>query len=648
MRIESALVVGALLAAGVFQAPKVDPRPPVAPTKETPPGTAAVMTAADVEAFVDGLVPLQIEREDIGGMVIAVVKDGAPLFAKGYGYADVAKKAPVTPDTLFRPGSISKLFTWTAVMQLVEQGKLDLDRDVNQYIDFNIPARFGKPLTLRHVMTHTPGFEEAIKDLFVPAVSDVPPLRDYLLAHLPTQIYPPGTMPAYSNYATALAGYIVQRASGKPFDDYVEEFIFKPLGMMHTSFRQPLPDSMQPLMSKGYLRASQGAKDYEYVAAFPAGSSAVSANDIMRFMLAHLQDGEYEGARILKPETARLMHSRQFGMHPDMNGMALGFYEESRNGHRIIGHGGDTIYFHSDLHLIADQRVGVYLSYNSVGKGETNPRGALWQKFLDRYFPYTPPAPPAPSSANDDARAAAGYYVASRRVETGFLAFMNGLQQARVYVNDDGTISSTFARGLNGEPLRFRAVAPMVFQDVDGQERLVFTRDGEGPLTIVLPFPAIVLQRTSGIRGAMFNMVLVGFSLSVIVLTLVLWPVGGLARWHYRKPFEITPAHRRLRRLVRLVCLFDVAAVMVIAYLATKAATPGAFSTHLDPSMRVFQLFAFLGAIGSIAAVIHASRTLRSNAWWWTKVHECALAIACVAFAWFLVYWHMLTPGLRY
>jgi hypothetical protein len=157
-----------------------------------------------------------------------------------------------------------------------------------------------------------------------------------------------------------------------------------------------------------------------------------------------------------------------------------------------------------------------------------------------------------------------------------------------------------------------------------------------------------VLQRTSGIRGALFNMVLVGFSLSVIVLTLVLWPVGGLARWHYRKPFEITPAHRRLRRIVRIVCLLDIAAVMVVAYLATKAATPGAFSTHLDPSMRLFQLFAFLGAIGSVAALIHAWRTLRSNAWWWTKVHECVLAIACLAFAWFVVYWHMLTPTLRY
>ena len=125
------------------------------------------MTAADVESFLDGIVPLQLKQKDIAGATIAVVKDGKLLFAKGYGYADVQNKKPVSAqETLFRPGSISKLFTWTAIMQLYEQGKLDLDRDINEYLDFKIPDAFGKPITLKNVMTHTPGFEEQIKDLF--------------------------------------------------------------------------------------------------------------------------------------------------------------------------------------------------------------------------------------------------------------------------------------------------------------------------------------------------------------------------------------------------------------------------------------------------------------------------------------------------
>src|SRR5688572_24051006 len=215
------------------------------------------MTAADVETFLDGMVPLQLALSDIAGATVSVVKDGKLLFAKGYGFADVQKKQKVSPqDTLFRPGSISKLFTWTAVMQLFEQGKLDLDRDVNEYLDYKIPDAFGKPITLKHILTHTPGFEEQIKDLFL-TDSTKPNLGQYLKTHIPGRIYPPGTVPAYSNYATAVAGYIVERVSGRPFDEYVAENILKPLNMTRSTFTQPLPADLAPLMSNGYRLRSE-------------------------------------------------------------------------------------------------------------------------------------------------------------------------------------------------------------------------------------------------------------------------------------------------------------------------------------------------------------------------------------------------------
>src|SRR5690348_5948379 len=184
------------------QAPKPVPQKAEAKPESVPanPTTAHEMTADDVSAFLDGIMPQQLERENIAGAVISIVKDGKILFAKGYGYSDVKRKTPVSPDnTLFRPGSISKLFTWTSVMQLVEQGKLDLDRDVNDYLDFKIPATYPKPITLRNIMTHTPGFEEAVQELFVADAKDLTPLGAYLKEHLPARIYPPGTTPAYSN-----------------------------------------------------------------------------------------------------------------------------------------------------------------------------------------------------------------------------------------------------------------------------------------------------------------------------------------------------------------------------------------------------------------------------------------------------------------
>jgi len=239
------------------------PNIPVAQKPEPAPSTAHPMTESDVEAFLDGLVPLQLERDDIAGVAIAVVKDGKVLFAKGYGYSDVKKKTPVSVEnTLFRPGSISKLFTWTAVMQLVEQGKLDLDRDVNDYLDFKIPPTYPQPITLRNIMTHTAGFGETAKDLFVPDAKDLTPLHPYLVHHMPKRIFPPGTTPAYSNYATTMAGYIVERVSGKPFNDYINENILKPLGMEHTTFAQPLPPELRSLMSNGYQLASSPAGSF--------------------------------------------------------------------------------------------------------------------------------------------------------------------------------------------------------------------------------------------------------------------------------------------------------------------------------------------------------------------------------------------------
>ncbi len=429
--ISLALQFAMLASVAMAQQPKVTPVPPTpqAPTagesKMTEPPHE--LTADDVHAFLDGFVPMQLEREDIAGAVVLVVKDGAILFAKGYGYSDVEKKTPVTVDaTLFRPGSVSKLFTWTAVMQLVEQGKLDLDRDINEYLDFKIPAKFGKPITLRNIMTHTPGFEEQIKDLITEDAAPSATLKQHLVTHIPERIFPPGTTPAYSNYGASLAGYIVERVSGRPFNDYVAENIFKPLGMAHSTFAQPLPAELKPLMSNGYGLGSGKSKPFEIIEEAPAGALAATAADISRFMIAHLQNGKFENTQILRPETASQMHSRQFGLSPALNGMCLGFYEESRNGKRIIGHGGDTIYFHSDLHLMLENGIGFFVSYNSAGKGDISPRSALWYHFLDRYFPYTPAKVEKLASADADAKTVAGRYLTTRRSESNFLKVGRG------------------------------------------------------------------------------------------------------------------------------------------------------------------------------------------------------------------------------
>src|SRR3989440_12092424 len=251
------------------------PPPPVLPPAPPLPELALPheLTKPDLEAFLDGLIPAQLQNRDIAGAVVSVVKDGRVLLAKGYGYADfAAKKSVVADKTLFRPGSISKTFTAIAVMQLVEQGKLDLDRDVNDYLDFAIPKSYPEPVTLRRILTHPAGFEETLKNLFVPSVREMRPIRDYLIAAMPARIFPPGQVPSYSNYGLTLAGYIVERVSGEPFEKYITAHILDPVRMEHSTFAQPLPPALESDMSAGYLAAAEGPRKFEFVTAAPAGA----------------------------------------------------------------------------------------------------------------------------------------------------------------------------------------------------------------------------------------------------------------------------------------------------------------------------------------------------------------------------------------
>ena len=612
--------------------------------------TPAQLTTEDLTAFLDGLVPLQIQRDDIAGAVIAVVKDGKVIFAKGYGYSDLKNKKPVSPDTtLFRVGSISKLFTWTAVMQQVELGKIDLDADINQYLDFHINEPLGK-ITMRDLMTHTPGFEEAIKDLITLDSSKVPAIGDYLKSHQPKQIFAPGTIGAYSNYGATLAGYIVQRVSGEDFYSYIEHHILQPLNMTHATFRQPLPSNLAPFMSQGFQRASGGAKPFEIVTAAPAGSFSISAMDITHFILAHLQDGTYNGAQILKPQTVKEMHSRQYGPDPKVNGMCLGFYEESRNGHRIIGHGGDTVYFHSDLHLIQDTNVGFFVSYNSLGRGDVEPRGPLFKAFMDRYFPYTPPMPTT-ATAEADARAVSGTYMASRRPQTNIFYLFALLGEGSVASGKDGTLIIAGNNGVNGQPIEWHEGEPNVWYDAsDPQNKIVFKTGSNGREEMDVEFPAELFQRVPWYQTKAWLQCLLVFSLGMFALTLILWPIGAFVRWHYGHKLDLTDAERRARRWARLVCILDLLFwALFLGTIIEGGSHLSVLSSKMDWWFRVIQIIGWLGIIGTILALLNFFRLLSvEGRWWWSRVHNVLVALAFLVSIWLIWFTNLLSFNLNY
>lgn len=335
-------------------------------------------------AFMDGMMDVQMRSLQIPGAVISIVKDGKILLSKGYGHSNIEENKPVDPETsLFRIASTTKLFTWTAVMQLVEAGKLDLDTDVNTYLKtVKIPRTYEVPITLRHLMTHTAGFEEGGVGYQITTDPGKLPvsITETMAKHMPARVKPPGEMLSYSNYGASLAGLIVEEVSGVAYNDYIQKNIFDPLGMNYATVEEPVPASLEPYAALGYARANGEfvTKRPTYEGGFrPAGSASVSANDMAHFMIAHLQDGRYEDKQILKPETAKLMHSPAFQFDERLPAMDLGFYELNMNGLRVISHGGADELFNTALYLVPDKK---WASLFPIVEGKAERQQKGWRK----------------------------------------------------------------------------------------------------------------------------------------------------------------------------------------------------------------------------------------------------------------------------
>ncbi len=655
----SASVLAAAAMAQVPPAPKAAESTTAAAAVPAAPETPATpaLTRADLEAWLDGFIPFAIAKGDIAGGVVVVVKDGQVLLEKGYGYADVEKKAPVDPErTLFRPGSVSKLFTWTAVMQQVEQGKIDLDADVNQYLDFKIPpGPDGEILRMRDIMTHTPGFEEAVKELISEDESRIVPLGDTLKVWIPTRIFKAGTMPAYSNYATALAGYIVERTSGLSFDDYLDRNVFGPLGMQHSSFRQPLPKELKANVAQGYEQASGKPKGYEFINLAPAGSLAATGSDMARFMIAHLQNGAYGDARILSEETAKKMHGTPLTILPNVNRMLLGFYETNRNGHRIIAHGGDTQYFHSDLHLYVDDGVGYFISFNSGGKeGAVGPlREAFYRAFADRYFP----GPAAEGQvdkalAKEHAAQIAGSYIISRRAETSFLSVLNMLQPTKVVVNEDGTISMPLLKDLNGEPKKWTEIAPYLWREKDDKWRLAAeVKDGKVVrFTAEWISPFMYMERSSGAKGVGWLMPATVASLAALTLTVLFWPVAALVRRRYRKPLPYTGREAKAYRWGRIGALLSLAAVGGwIGTILLMFSDLKLLSSRLDWWVVTLHILGTIAVFAGLALLAwHLSVVWKAPKRPLGKILAVVLVLAAAVCAWVAVAYHLVGLSANY
>jgi CubicO group peptidase (beta-lactamase class C family) len=632
---------------------------------------ASELTRADVEAWLDGFVPYAMGTADIAGGVVVVVKGGEVLTQKGYGYADVAAKRPVDPErTLFRAGSVAKLVTHTAVMQLVEQGKLDLDGDIAKYLDFPVPDAdaFGKPVTLHNLMTHTGGFEELVRGLMARDPQAHLSLETYVKATKPARIFPPGEVPSYCNYCVALEGYMVQRVSGEDFDDYLDRHIFAPLGMSSSTFRQPLPKQFEEQMAKGYSVASQPPGYFELVGPAPAGSLSTTGADMARFMIAQMR--AFAGAEqpLLRPETAQRMQTKMFRPVPPTLGMAVGFFERDRNGHRVREHGGDTQFFHSKLAMFMDDNVGIFMSFNSTGKeGAVHPlRESIFAQFADRYFPaplaeltsawdfHGRPSPPFRSPVPDapaHAQLVTGRYAASRRAETTFFKLFTLLGQGSVAPNGEGALTVPGLTELSGQPKEWHEVAPFAWRESHGPDQVAVKMDGDrvqmlgadevGGILVMLPVP---WQQS----GAWILPVML-IAIVILVLTLVAWPIAAWRRRRRGTPLSLSPNELSLYRIVRGVALIDVVFLAGwIGMVAAGNADLAAYDGHLDAWFYVLHTLGLIGAVGLIVVLWNGWLAIAGKRGWKATAWNVGLAASCVAVTWFAFAFNLIRFTLKY
>jgi len=662
VRLRRALLFVAMCASipALAQSPQsaVAPKPASATASEkpmaaNPPSAPHALERADLEPFFDGIIPLQLERSDVAGATVLVMKNGKDLLRKGYGFSDVSKKKPVDPETtMFRLASVSKLFTWISVMQLGEQGKLDIDADVNKYLDFQIAPAFGKPITLRNLMTHTGGFEEEIRDILLTDPKKATPLREFLMGNQPRRIFPPGEVPAYSNYGVGLAGYIVQRTSGEPFEQYVAEHIFQPLGMKHSSFYQPLAEDLSSFASNGYQNNTEKpAVGFEMFSPAPAGGVSSTAPDMGRFAQALLNGGAWEGHRILKTETLNAMWTKQFGTSDALPAMCMGFYQTWRNGLHFIGHDGDLIAFHSMFLLEPQEKLVIFISYNSAGSANKT-RTEILTAFADRYYPY-PQTPEFQKLPLDELKAIAGTYQATRRSESTKLSLGNLIGQGEATLDKDGVLKVDDFKDLRGHMRQWKPIGKDLWQEVDDQRRMFAIRNSSGKIVrIAVSFPGVQFERVPWYENS--KMILPILTVSLVILAAVvgasLLRLGRMIFLSKRPPFKQQPGSVRLTLGAKLSATAWIILTIGTAVLMSCLENETMLPTHaIDKYFVMMNLVTGVAILLSIFAVYAGLRIWRlSNIRFISKLKVSLVAAACVFLTWFSVHWHLIGPAHRF
>jgi CubicO group peptidase (beta-lactamase class C family) len=622
---------------------------------------------AEVEAFMDGFWQENMAPLEVPGAVFVLVKGDQILFSKGYGVSDIEQGKAVNPgETLFAIGSVSKAVTASAVMQLTERGLLRLDEPVNRYLkSFQIGESCSPPVTTSHLLTHTAGFDERVIGGFAPAVEQLTSLAEFEARDLPPCVRPPGQEMSYCNHCYGVAGLLVQEITNQPFEEFVEENIFKPLEMLHSSFRQPLPAELESQRATGYIFTPETQPAPQlYLNNYPSGGMWASGEDMGRYIIAQLQGGLSGGKQVFNQETRTQMHERQFSQDARLEGWTFGFFENFENGERIIEKGGDVPGFSSVLYLMPEHELGMFLSYNATaGTGTVDPRQIFPGYFLGHYFPAseTPEATKPTAGTQGNAVRLAGTYRWARFGHTSIDKAISPMSivQWRINANPDGSLTLAYPSMLGGQTSQWVEVEPGLFQNLAVGNYLTFAQDSRGRASHIytkigeegvlesvawyetLPTQAGVLILMGGI-----------FILAVIVTLVALIRRGRAAKQAQEMSKAepgfnptVQPAPGKLARLAPW--LAGILAALNLFFLAGLALTVAQSLTTRAPALPAYfvgmlviplitGILALLLLVGTVLVWKDRTGSLAG------RVYLSLVTLAGLAFTWFAWYWNLL------
>lgn len=612
---------------------------PIAPPR---PNRLGPTNPQEVEQFFNQFMDQKMEENHVVGSVVTIVKDGGILFNKGYGYANIEQNIPVNPDqTLFRMASLSKLFTATAVMQLYEAGKLELDKDVNQYLtEFQIENDYPQPITIENLLLQNEGTTQRLIGIGARTEADLMPLEEFIPEYMPPFAGPPGELYTYSNLGMTLAGYIVQEVSGIPFSEYMERNILEPLDMSRSTFEQPLPPDLMDDLAVGYQYQNEQFEPvpFLYLNIRPAATLSGTATDMAHFMIAHLQLGQYENERILEEDTAKLMHTTHFTQYPGLPGSAYNFHERLENNLRGIGHSGELRGYSSVLTLVPEQNLGIFIA--------TNNQSGLYEEAVTQFFDHYYPIPPQTADFEPveiDLGRFTGTYRDIEYPRGTFGKVSAPFGHLKVKAKDKGVLLIESRKLLFAGEVENReviAIGEQLFQRTESEGYVAFGQDESGEIQYLfnpIGSKISVFQKIPWYETILFQAGYLIFFV-LVFLSALFWLLAPIFRIPFDKRTRISHFAEIVAGLTGLLNLIFIIGFPLSAWLYGAWKVIYGVPIFLTALLYIPPITAGLALMLVVLTVLGWKREF-----WpvWARSHFTVITIAALGFIPFLYYWNL-------